>query len=124
MEKSKKATFATIDAYIAQYPPEKQEILHKIRKTIREAAPEATEKISWQMPTFHQKENLIHFAMQKNHIGIYPGGEAVGFFGDKLSGYKTSKGAVQLPLSKPIPYDLIRALTLHRVAVITGEAKG
>jgi uncharacterized protein YdhG (YjbR/CyaY superfamily) len=71
---------------------------------IRAAALEATEKISWQMPTFWQGENLIHFAAFKKHIGLYPGGEATSEFSGRLTGYKTSKGAIQLPFGKPIDY--------------------
>lgn len=109
-----------IDQYIAQFEPEKQKILQQIRETIRKAAPEASEKMSWQMPTYYYKENLIHFAMQKNHVGIYPGGQAVSVFAAKLAGYKTSKGAIQLPLSQPIPHALIAEITLYRLNAARG----
>lgn len=105
----------TINEYIAAQPEEVQPILKEIYKTIRAAAPDATEKISWQMPTFWQGENLIHFAANKKHIGIYPGGEAVGVFASRLKEYKTSKGAIQLPLNKPIDYKLIEDITLWRL---------
>ena len=105
---------STIDEYIAQYPADMQKILTKIRKTIRKAAPKAAEKISWGMPTFYQGENLVHFALMKNHIGFYPGAEGVASFADELDGYKTSKGAIQFPLSKPVPYDLIARITAFR----------
>jgi hypothetical protein len=68
----------TIDKYIADQPAEVQLILCKIRKTIDNAAPNATEKISWRIPTFWQGENLVHFATFKKHIGLYPGGKAAG----------------------------------------------
>ena len=106
---------STIDEYIAQYPADMQKILTKIRKTIRKAAPKASEKISWGMPTFHQEKNLVHFAVAKNHIGFYPTTEGVTAFTDELDGYKTSKGAIQFPLSKPVPYDLITRITAFRV---------
>ena len=106
---------STIDEYIALYPADIQKILTKIRKTIRKAAPKATEKISWGMPTFHQGENLVHFAVAKNHIGFYPSTGGVAAFADELDGYKTSKGAIQFPLSKPVPYDLITRITTFRV---------
>jgi uncharacterized protein YdhG (YjbR/CyaY superfamily) len=108
----------TIDDYISEQADEVQSILQKIRETIRAAAPKAKEKISWQMPTFWQVENLIHFAAFKKHIGIYPGGEATAYFVDRLTDYKFSKGAIQLPLNKSIPYDLIKEITEWRVSVV------
>jgi uncharacterized protein YdhG (YjbR/CyaY superfamily) len=105
---------ASVDEYIKAQPEEIRPILNKVRETIRAAAPDAKEKISWQMPTFWQNENLIHFAAFKRHIGIYPGGEAVGVFAEKLKEYKTSKGAIQFPLDKPIDYELIAEITLWR----------
>lgn len=115
MPEETKHKFQNVDEYIASFPPDRQEILSKIRDVIREAAPDATEKISWQMPTYHQKENLVHFAMQKNHVGFYPSPGGIEAFAEKLAEYKTSKGGVQFPLSKPIPYDLIREITQYRV---------
>lgn len=97
----------SIDEYIAAQPEDVQPLLQSIRETIRAAAPKATEKISWRMPTFRQGGNLIHFAAFKKHIGLYPGGEATTEFAGRLAGYKTSKGAIQLPLGKPIDYELI-----------------
>ena len=112
---SPKEEYSTIDEYIARYPEDKQKILAKIRKTVRKAAPQAAEKISYRMPTFYQKQNLVHFAVMKNHIGFYPGAEGVAAFATELAGYKTSKGAIQFPFSKPIPYDLIAKITQFRV---------
>lgn len=105
----------SIDEYIAAQPDDVRPLLHVIRATIRAAAPEATEKISWQMPTFWQGENLIHFAVFKKHIGLYPGGEATAVFAERLVGYKVSKGAVQFPLGKPIDYKLITDIVRWRV---------
>lgn len=110
----------TIDDYIADQPKEVQTLLKDVRKTIRAAAPEATEKISWQMPTFWQGENIIHFAAFKHHIGIFPGGEAVGVFKDRLTGYKTSKGTIHFPLDKPINHQLIADIVRWRLE----QAKG
>ena len=90
-------------------------VLSKIRKTIRKAAPKALEKIAWSMPTFWQGENLIHFAVHKKHVGIYPGDLGRIPFTEKLSAYKTSKGAIQFPLDKPIDYELIAEITRFRV---------
>lgn len=105
----------SIDEYIAVQPEEVRPLLQSIRETIRAAAPEATEKISWQMPTFWQGGNLIHFAAFKKHIGLYPGGEATTAFADRLTGYKTSKGTIQLPLGKPIDYELITDIVRWRL---------
>ncbi|MCL2111340.1 MAG: DUF1801 domain-containing protein [Clostridiales bacterium] len=112
---------ATIDDYIAAQPEDVRPILAKIRETIRAAVPNATEKISWNMPTFHQGENLIHFAAFKNHIGLYPGSEAIAVFANRLAGYKTSKGAVQLPIDKSIDYALVKDLTEWRVGQVAGK---
>jgi len=102
---------ATIDEYIAGFPPDVQPLLEKVRAAIRKAAPKATEKISYQMPTFVQEGNLIHFAGYNHHIGLYPGSRPIEVFKDELSKYKTSKGTVQLPLDKPIPVGLIGKIT-------------
>ena len=110
----------SIDEYIAAQPEEVQPLLQSIRDTIRTAAPKATEKISWQMPTFYQGENLIHFAAFKKHIGLYPGGEATSEFAERLTGYKTSKGAIQLPLGKPVDYELIIDIVRWRVRQVEG----
>lgn len=119
----KEKTVETIDAYIAQYPLEIRVLLEKVRQTIREAAPDAKEKISWGMPTFWQSENIIHFAMAKNHIGLYPGESGVRCFLDRLTDYHTSKGAIQFPLKKPIPYDLITEITCFRVQEAIGRTR-
>ncbi len=108
----------TIDEYINIQPLETQEILQKVRETIRIAAPNATEKISWQMPTFWQSENLIHFASFKKHLGIYPGEMTDCPFEDRLQGYHRTKGAIQFPYNKPIDYELIRDITLWRVSCV------
>jgi uncharacterized protein YdhG (YjbR/CyaY superfamily) len=105
----------SVDEYIAAQPEEIQPILERIRKTIRETAPEAIEKISWQMPTYWQGENLIHFAAFKKHIGLYPGGEATTEFAERLTGYKTSKGTIQLPYGKEVDYQLIADIVRWRV---------
>ncbi len=106
----------TIDQYIAQQPPEMAERLGAVRAAIRAAAPEATERISWRMPTFWQKVNIAHFALFKRHIGFYPGSEAIEAFAERLAPYKSSKGAVQLPLDRPLPLELIRDMVRFNVA--------
>jgi uncharacterized protein YdhG (YjbR/CyaY superfamily) len=113
--------YETIDEYIALFPADIQKILQSIRTTIRAAAPEAVEKISWRMPTFHQRHNLVHFAAMKNHIGFYPGAEGIAAFAPELGEYRTSKGAIQFPLSKPIPHELIAKITRFRVETVNTQ---
>lgn len=113
--------YNTVNEYISIFPAEVQKILKNIRSTIKKSAPEAEEKISWQMPTYHLKENLVHFAGFKNHIGFYPGDEAVKVFDSKLADYKHSKGSIQFPLNQEIPYDLVREITEWRVDLVKGK---
>ena len=112
--------FMTIDEYIAAQPAQVQPILQAVRATIRATAPEATEKMSWQMPTFWQGENIIHFAAFKNHLSIFPGGEASGVFADRLAGYETTKGAIRFPLDRAIDHALIADIVRWRLE----QAKG
>ena len=104
-----------IDSYIAQFPEETKEKLQKIRQTIKKAAPDATETISYGIPTFKQKTNLVHFAGYKKHIGFYPTPSGIEAFKQDLSEYKVTKGTVKFPLDKPIPYDLIKKIVEYRV---------
>lgn len=97
----------TIDAYIALQPELVQPILHQIRDTIRAALPDAQERISWSMPTYWSKHNIIHFAAFKKHVGLFPGGKAIEHFNDRLTPYKSSKGTVQFPYLQPLPLTLI-----------------
>jgi uncharacterized protein YdhG (YjbR/CyaY superfamily) len=111
-----KITYETIDKYILQFPPEVQEILEKVRETIKESAPDAEEKISYQMPTFALHGNLVYFAAFKKHIGFYPTSSGITAFKHELSEYKGGKGTIQFPLGKPIPYELISKIVKFRVA--------
>ena len=104
-----------IDTYIASFPPEIRKELEKIRTVIRKAAPEATEAISYGMPTFKQNGNLVHFAAFKNHIGFFPTPKPIEVFSKELSEFVTSKGTIRFPLNKQIPYDLIAAIVKFRV---------
>lgn len=97
----------TIDAYIAAQSEDVWPLLNQVRETLRDALPFAEERISWSMPTYWYKQNIIHFAAFKNHIGLYPGNKAVEHFNERLTKYKTSKSAVQFPYSKPLPLPLI-----------------
>lgn len=105
----------TIDRYIAGFPQNVREIMQQVRQAIQDAAPMATETISWQMPTFKVKKILVHFAGHKNHLGLYPGPETIEAFKDKLSDYKTSKGGIQFPYNKPIPLELIAEMVQFRL---------
>ncbi len=107
----KPQTAKTIDDFISQFPPETQNILQQVRETIKAVVPEATEAISYGIPTFKLHGNLVHFSGYAHHIGFYPGSKGVKEFAIELSAYKTSKGTVQFPLDKPIPFDLIRRIT-------------
>lgn len=115
MMEGNKIKFKSIDEYIGLYPSEVQDILTTLRKVIKESAPEATEKISYQMPTFAMHGNLVHFAAFKKHIGFYPAASGVAAFIDKLVEYKTSKGAIQFSIDKPLPYELIKEIVQFRV---------
>jgi uncharacterized protein YdhG (YjbR/CyaY superfamily) len=105
----------TIDAYIAGFPPAIREMLEQLRATILAAAPGTEEAFSYQMPTFKLKGNLVHFAVQTKHIGFYPAPSGIEHFKAELAGYQTSKGAVQFPLDRPIPYDLVGRIVAFRV---------
>ncbi|HIR12352.1 MAG TPA: DUF1801 domain-containing protein, partial [Candidatus Choladousia intestinavium] len=102
----------TIEEYIDRQAPEIQFYLRQVNEVIRSALPDAAEKISWSMPTYWKKHNLIQFAAFKKHIGLYPGPEAVTAFADRLQEYKTSKGAIQFPYAKPIPLGLIEEIAV------------
>jgi uncharacterized protein YdhG (YjbR/CyaY superfamily) len=110
------------DEYIADFSPEVQTILNTLRAVIQEAAPDAEEKISYQMPTFALHGNLVHFAAYKNHIGFYPAPSGIEAFKDELSVYKGAKGSVQFPIDKPLPYELISRIVKYRVAENTKKA--
>ncbi|NYT04378.1 MAG: hypothetical protein GKC00_06715 [Candidatus Methanofastidiosa archaeon] len=112
----KRGVAKDIDDYIKDFPKEVQTRLKKIRETIKEVAPDAEEKISYGMPTFTLKgNNLVHFAAYNKHIGFYPTPSGIEKFKDDISVYAWSKGAVQFPLDKPVPYDLIREIVAFRV---------
>jgi uncharacterized protein YdhG (YjbR/CyaY superfamily) len=106
---------ASIDEYIQSFPKEIQKLLSEMRLAIRASAPEAIEKISYQIPTFYLNGNLVHFAAFKNHIGFYPTPSGISAFKDELKEYKSAKGSVQFPLNKPLPLDLIRRIVAFRV---------
>ncbi len=112
----KEATAANIDEYIAKFPKETSKILQQVRLTVKKAAPNAEETISYGMPAFRYKGKIvIYFAGYKNHIGVYatPSGHAA--FQKELSAYKQGRGSVQFPLDQPMPLDLIKRIVKFRV---------
>lgn len=119
----KMQNYKDIDEYINLTPKETQETLEKIRKTIKQAAPEAEEAIRYSMPTFRLNgKNLIHFAAFRNHYGLYPAPGAIVEFEKELTSYKKSKGAIQFQVGEKIPYDLIKKIVKYRIeAVKNGE---
>jgi len=109
------SSFATVDEYIAQQPENVQVLLQTIRQTIQQAAPEAEEGISYQMPAYKYKGILVYFAAYNNHIGFYPTGSGIAAFQKEIAGYNNSKGAVQFRLDQPIPYDLITRMVHFKI---------
>lgn len=113
---SQHAGFQSIDEYIATFPAGIQAILEELRAAIRAAAPDAEERISYQMPAFALHGNLVYFAAAKHHIGFYPTSSGIAAFQQELSAYEGSKGAVRFPIGQPLPLDLIRRMVEFRVA--------
>ncbi|MBB6480299.1 DUF1801 domain-containing protein [Spirochaeta isovalerica] len=105
-----------VDAYMETFTGERRAKLKQLREIIRKSAPLATEKMTYGMPTYHQGENLVHFAGNKNHIGFYPTPAGIEEFSPELKAYKASKGAVQLPWDEELPLDLLERIVLYRVA--------
>lgn len=104
-----------IEEYIAHAPKERQNVLTELYLLIKETAPEATEKLSYGMPTFYLEGNLVHFAPAKQHLGFYPTPSAIKRFNDELGAYKTSKGAIQFPYNQELPTDLIKKIVRFRM---------
>ncbi|MHB8481470.1 MAG: iron chaperone [Nitrospiria bacterium] len=113
--KTRNAGINSIDQYLHGFPEAIQIKLSELRSTIRLAAPQAIEKISYRIPTFYYNGNLVHFAAFKNHIGFYPASSGIREFKEQLTRYKTSRGTVQFPLDKPLPIKLIKKIVEFRV---------
>jgi uncharacterized protein YdhG (YjbR/CyaY superfamily) len=113
---SNEVRFNSVDEYIAAFPEDIQIILQQIRETIQAAAPDAIEKISYQMPTFAQNGNLVHFAAFKTHIGFYPTPSGTEAFKEEIARYQSGMGSIQFPLDEPMPLDLITRIVKMRVA--------
>ncbi len=112
----------SIDDYVDRFPKETQQLLRKMRLTIRKAAPKAKESISYGMPTFIMGRNRVYFAAYKNHIGFYPGG-AIASFKEDLSAYKSTKGGVQFPINEPLPTALVSRIVKARMKQNVGKKK-
>jgi uncharacterized protein YdhG (YjbR/CyaY superfamily) len=115
--------YKTIDEYIASFPEETQAKLRQMREAIAAEAPEASEKISYGIPTFALHGNLVHFAAYDTHIGFYPGAAGVADFSNELKAYETAKGTIRFPLDKPVPLDLVRRITAYRVIQNSAKKK-
>ena len=113
----------TIDEYISLYPLKVQKLLQKVRMVIKKAAPEATEAIKYQLPTFVLNGNLVHFGAFKNHIGFYPAPSGISVFKKELSVYESGKGSIQFPMDKEIPFDLISRIVQFRIKENLEKAK-
>jgi uncharacterized protein YdhG (YjbR/CyaY superfamily) len=112
---SSKPAFSTIEDYISSFPPPTRNLLKELRKAINSAAPDAEERISYQMPSFSQNGILVYFAAFKNHIGFYPTATGVYAFRKELSVYKGGKGSIQFPIDKPLPLALVRRIVKFKV---------
>jgi uncharacterized protein YdhG (YjbR/CyaY superfamily) len=117
-----RSTARSTDEYITAFPPETQKVLEELRALIRAAAPDATETISYAIPTFDLNGHLVHFAGHERHIGFYPTGSGVEAFKEELKPYKSGKGSVQFPLGRPLPIVLIRRIVEFRVEENAGRA--
>ena len=105
-----------VTRYIETFPDDVRGILLQMRNLLRGCLPEATECMSYGIPTFKGRKNLVHFAAFKHHIGYYPGAECISSFKDRLAEYRSSKGAVQFPLDHELPWSLIRDIAIYRLA--------
>ena len=113
--KTERITPKTVDEYISLFPDHIQEILKGLRASIKAAAPEAEEVISYQMPAYRYHGMVVYFAAFKKHIGFYPRVSGIENFKEELSVYKGAKGSVQFPLDKPLPLELITKIVKFRV---------
>ena len=115
--------FKTIDEYHKSFPKNIRDILDRLRKIIKDTAPQAEETISYNIPTFKLRKNLVHYAAYKEHIGFYPTSSPMKVFEDELSKYKTSKGAIQFSIDKPLPLNLIKKIVIYRLVEESAKDK-
>jgi len=117
-----RSSASSIDEYISGFPSETQRVLQQLRALISEAAPSATETISYAIPTFDLNgRHLVHFAGYARHVGFYPTGSGIEAFKEELAPYKSAKGSVQFPLDKPLPTELICRMVEFRLASTVAE---
>jgi len=115
--------YETVEEYISSFPADIQDILKELHATIKKAAPKAEEVISYNMPAFKQHKVLVYYAANKEHIGFYPTPNPIIAFKEELAKYKTSKGAIQFPIDKPIPKTLVKKIVQYRLAEDAERAK-
>lgn len=118
-----KSDFKNTDEYIATFPEAVQQKLQSLRQTILNAAPEAEEVISYQMPSYKLNGNLVHFAGYKKHIGFYPGAAGIANFVEEIHDYKYAKGSVQFPIDQPLPLEIVTKIVQFRVKQNLEKAK-
>lgn len=114
--------YSNIDEYHAAFAEPQRSMLDRVRAIIHAAAPEAEEVISYNMPAFRQEKVLVYYAGYAHHIGFYPTSEPIIAFADKIAKYKTSKGAIQFPLDKPLPVSLIKEIVKYRIRQVKESA--
>ncbi|MDR1583019.1 MAG: DUF1801 domain-containing protein [Prevotellaceae bacterium] len=112
-----------IDEYIMGFEPAIQKTLNELRNFIKSEAPDATEKISYGMPTFYLKGNLVHFAAFKDHYGFFPSPSGINEFEKELIPYRSGKGTLRFPFNKPIPWDILKKIIRYRVEENLRKAK-
>lgn len=118
-----KTTYKTVDEYIEAFPGGVRDKLKAMRAAVKQAAPDAEEKISYRMPTYMQHGPLVYFAAFKGHIGFYPTASGIEAFKDEFSAYKSGKGSVQFPLDQPLPFELITRVVEFKLEDNAGKAK-
>ncbi len=123
MKATPSAKFKTVDQYLSGLPQNVRDILEGLKKTIKQAAPQAEEVISYNIPAFKLKGMLVWYAAYKEHIGFYPTSSPIKVFKEELAGYKTSKGAIQFPIDKDIPTTLVKKIVKYRVHENLEKAK-
>lgn len=122
---SNRSSATTIDEYIAEFPAETQAVLQQLRDIIHEVAPEASETISYAIPTFDLNgKHLVHFAGYEHHVGLYPTPSGMVAFAEELEPYRAGKGSARFPLGRPLPIDLVRRIVEFRVSESAGGTAG